>query len=160
MFIERLLCSRHSRAGAINHEHKRHKSLPAWTFSGRFSPGPWVSGPQTARCSQPRAARAAATSGRSRPPAWAAPLPARARVYIGAQLPRSRRPPVISRRFLPRRRGSAFLRLEQQLSLRGRLGRGQRGAAASPAGPPKGVRRLGLRFLRPGQRGGAGAQRI
>lgn len=78
---------------------------------------------------------------------------------LGQSLQRSPACAVISHRFLPRRRGSAFLRLEQQLSLRRRLGRGQ---AAARAGPLAGVARvaslglrrgraLGLRFL---QRGG------
>lgn len=113
-----------------------------------------VSGSQTARGSQPGPRGGPlrtepAGPGRRRFP------PGRA-VYIGAQLPRPRRPRVISHRFLPRRRGSAFLRLEQQLSPRRRLGPGQR--AASPAGPPKGVR-AGSPVPPPGPAGRGGAQR-
>lgn len=61
---------------------------------------------------------------------------------LGCTLPRGPRPlaAVISHCFLPRRCGSAFLKLEQQLSLRRRLGWGQAGPLA--LGPSRGVARI------------------
>lgn len=85
---------------------------------------------------------------------------------LGLSVRRGRCPPgaVISHRFLPCRCGSAFLRLEQQLSLRRRLGRGQEGPLA--LGPSRGAAwvasmslllgcGLGLRFHQQQRRRGA-----